>query len=165
MRMFRAKPSIEVYGQMYTRQGRYRDVIPGLPIRLHNDGTVDPPDQYWENGSFTVTNENIHRIYICQSWKDSVTLEGNEMVAMIPIRHPFDALAIVDAGDFLLYDDVSLIPVGTPFGIVDGKLGEPIGGAIPAVLWLRTKPVDIGNGEYEVELSTVGLKGWDSGVN
>lgn len=160
MRKFQARPTDETYGILYTRQDAYEDVMPGLPIRLHNDGTMDPPDLHWDNGVFTVTDDNLFRIYVCQSWKDSVTLEGNEMVAMIPITQPFSAVMIVDADDFLNVDDVSSMAPGTRFSLITGKLMSdslPVSGS-PYVFHLLKKPKALFNGEYEVEVATWGLR-------
>jgi len=155
--MFRVRVDREINGTLYTRQTAYDDVVPGIPIRLHNDGTYDPPEQYWDDGTFTITYENLHRMYVCQSWKDSVTLEGNEQVAMVPFTQPFSAIAIVDADDFADYDDVSDITPGTAFAIINGLLAAATA-TNPPVLQVLSNPKSMFNDEYEVEFATWGLR-------
>ena len=156
MRKFRIKTTDEINGNLYLPADNYDDVAPGLPLRLHSNGTWDPPEQHWDSGEFTITLTNQHQIYVCQSWRDSVTVEGNQMVAMVPLSKPWSAYAIMDADDFTDYDDIADIPLGTQFAIIDGKLAASTAAA-PPIMWIKSaKPLT--DGEYEVELSTVGMK-------
>lgn len=158
MREFRAKVKDEMNGQVYTRQTAFNDVIPGIPLRLHNDGTYDPPGIYWDDpANATVTYDNLHRIYVCVSWKDSMSYYGNEQAAMIPITQPFAASAIIESSDFVNGTDVAAIEPGDQYAFISGKLYPPTETS-PAIFQVIRKPEALFNGEYYVEFATWGLR-------
>ncbi len=157
MREFRAQVTGEISHKLYLPAEAYDTLQPGMPLRLHANGTVDPPDNSWELGKGTITHGNYHQMYICQSWRDSVTREGNQMLAMIPLSIPFKALAIVEADDFADVADIGALTAGTTFAYIENKL-TPTKAGNPPIMQLLKTPKRLFNDEWEIEVATWGLR-------
>lgn len=159
MRAFRAKTT-NVNGTVYIGPNGIGALAPGVLVRLHAEGIMDIDPAYWnQDGLSTVDASNRREMYICNSWSDSVSKEGNSKIAVIPICSPFDAYAILVASDFADFTDIDAIPIGTVFGWVNGKLS--LNTDVP-FMWVKAKqklPTSSnGETEYNVLLSTVGMK-------
>lgn len=66
---------------------------PGVPMLMDNDGELILL------GNTDVIIGNKHKVYFCNSWADSVSASGNDMISAIPLTKQFEYDIELEAND------------------------------------------------------------------
>ena len=103
-----------------------------------------------------IISTNRHKVYFCASHKDSVSVNGNGNIAVIPAMMKTEIEMVITAGDMVDGDVISNITSGKKLCIVGGKIGVETGD-MASVMYALGSPVHIGNGDYRLDASTHGM--------
>ena len=90
---------------------------PGVPMLMDTDGELILL------GNTNVVIGNKHKVYFCNSWADSVSASGNDMISAIPLTKQFEFDIEFEANDAALTASIDLT-VGDLLSLVSGDYKE-----------------------------------------